>query len=336
MSTALRPKHETIDQHIKLLTAGIPVSADLKVELAWGLPEQGPCHAKCFNLYELGAAAAFANSINAQGCNVYLGATLKARSAPPGRRTSNRHAALATVLAIDIDHDLVGCARRLPTQLRPRLLTVTGRQPTTRGHLWFQLRPTSELELLDEAVQRAVEVCGGDAASRGRARVMRLAGTVSYPSEAKVRRGYAPEVVAAHFVASAAYDVRNILSILPPPIRPLPRVTSAAPSQRTPAARLSDVISALSSLPKEYAEDYPLWLRTGFALHDFDAGPAGLDLWTRFSFRCPVKASSTDFEARWATFGRQAHRPITVRWLFAQARTHGWSNHAPRRRSRGG
>lgn len=335
MTTELRPHVGLITSHL-LLIATVEKSSRLKLELAWGLPEHGPCHARCFSLHELSAAAAFAASINAQGCNVYLGVTLKASTAPAGKRTSNRHAALATVLAIDVDDDLVRCARRLPPELRPRLLTVTGRQPTLRGHFWFQLRPTSELELFEEAVQRAVEVCGGDAAARGRARVMRLAGTVSYPSEAKVRRGYAPEVVAAHFVASAAYDVRDILNILPPPIRPAPRPTSAAPSQGTPAARLSDVISALSSLPKEYAEDYPLWLRTGFALHDFDAGPAGLDLWTRFSFRCPVKASSTDFEARWATFGRQAHRPITVRWLLAQARTHGWSNHAARHRSRGG
>jgi hypothetical protein len=81
----------------------------------------------------------------------------------------------------------------------------------------------------------------------------------------------------------------------------------------------------LDALPAEYADDFDLWIRTGFALHDFDDGEVGLALWKRFSRRCPDKANHTDFDARWAGFSRnyQGHM-ISIGWLRAQAQTQGW------------
>jgi hypothetical protein len=94
------------------------------------------------------------------------------------------------------------------------------------------------------------------------------------------------------------------------------------PLNRTNAALIQ---SMLDVLPAEYASEYDLWLRTGFALHDFDEGEVGLALWKRFSHRCPEKADGTDFEARWAGFSRDYQgNKISLGWLRAQAQAHGW------------
>jgi hypothetical protein len=70
-----------------------------------------------------------------------------------------------------------------------------------------------------------------------------------------------------------------------------------------------------------YVVEHRLWLKVGFALFDFDHGPSGLNLWERFSQRCPDKASVTDFTKLWQSFSRPyaGHR-ITVGWLLREAR----------------
>lgn len=85
------------------------------------------------------------------------------------------------------------------------------------------------------------------------------------------------------------------------------------------------VQSMLAALPERYADDYDLWLRTGFAVYYFDEGDVGLALWTRFSTRCPDKAKDTDFKKLWSAFGRDyAGNRITLGWLTAQAKANGW------------
>ena len=91
------------------------------------------------------------------------------------------------------------------------------------------------------------------------------------------------------------------------------------------AMNASIVYSMFSALPDSYATDYGLWLRTGFALHDFDEGKFGLLLWERFSDRCREKANRTDFEAYWSSFGRDyPGKKIGLSWLWRHAQAHGW------------
>jgi hypothetical protein len=86
----------------------------------------------------------------------------------------------------------------------------------------------------------------------------------------------------------------------------------------------------LDTFPDTHADNFDLWLRVGFALHEFDGGPIGLALWRQFSMRCPVKAAQTDFDRRWAGFDREfAGRRLGLGWLWLEAQAHGWS--APRR-----
>jgi hypothetical protein len=227
------------------------------------------------------------------------------------------------MLAIDIDSDLVVAARKLPIGIRPQLLAVTGKHPTLRGHLWIGVTPNRDLDLVDEVLSRMVHLCGGDMAARGRARVMRLAGTVSRPSRAKRCRGYVTELVSGHAFDAPTYDLDALARALP--CRPSRAKPPQSIRRTSASAALIEVSSALHWLPDRYSQDHDLWLRVGFALHDFDPGPRGLELWKAFSMRCPEKAAETNFERRWQTFGRPASRRITIRWLYAEALRVGWS-----------
>ena len=97
----------------------------------------------------------------------------------------------------------------------------------------------------------------------------------------------------------------------------------ALPVNRTNVALVQ---SMLDSLPPEYASDFDLWLRTGFALHYFDKGDIGLALVEAILEAAALKRPAcTNFEQRWAGFNRDYEgKKISVGWLWAQAQAHGW------------
>lgn len=323
-NTVHQPDCAAMRCHLELLALPVKEHRDLQVEIAWGKPDAGPNRARLFAVSRLDDAVQFAAKVNNSGCNVYVGMTLKKPDTPRDQRTGNQHAAIATCLAIDIDRGLVAGARNLP--VKPHLLVVTGMTPDPRGHLWMSIKPTSDLDLWDEATTRAVALCNGDMGARGRSRVMRLGGSVSYPPESKKNRGYKIESVIVHRLNTRNYDLAELLHILP---LALPAAAFVASYQRPQARRtrsapdIEKVMLALGALPISYAQEHDLWLYVGFALHDFDPSSKGLALWKQFSRRCLEKAVRTNFEKRWASFGKQTGRKmISARWLFAQARLH--------------
>jgi Primase C terminal 2 (PriCT-2) len=325
-------------RHLKWLSDPVrETHPNLRLEIAWGAPEKGPSCAKTFRLDQIDDAAAFAVWINSSGCNVYTGATLKRADTPAKGRTRSQHAALATCLPIDIDGSFCDGARKLAVIAKPQLLVLTGRAPESRGQLWIRLTSTEDLKLWNEVNRRSVFFSGGDRFALGTYRLMRLAGSVSFPSPQKRARGYDVELTSAHFCPAATYDLQELLDRFPAVVCDRASSLSKKSSdrcdriasffERPPLNRTNVALiqSMLDVLPAEYASEYDLWLRTGFALHDFDEGEVGLALWKRFSHRCPEKADGTDFQACWASFSRDYEGDkISLGWLRAQAQAHGW------------
>jgi hypothetical protein len=316
----------------------------LRLEIACGAPDHGPNIGKTFPLDEIDNAVGFASWANARGFNCYVGVTLKRADTPAKGRTKTEHAALATALAVDIDGGFVGCSRKLMRLAAPALIVRTGATPEPRGQLWFRAVPTDDLAAWDEANRRAVAFSGGDEYALGRYRLMRLAGSVSYPSPAKAARDYTVELTRLlAFPNAPAHDLNDLLARFPPVsnIVPFPK------DRRAPAHRSNDekniaksivqnhygplpvnkintalVHGMMMALPAVYADDYEPWLFTGMALHDFDDGEIGLALWRKFSRR------SGKFDDRlmekWATFAGYDGDPLTIGWLRHEAEAHGW------------
>lgn len=301
------------------------IAPDLRVEIAWGDPDCGPNRSRTYGLCELPEAVGFAAWINRKGCNVYVGATLKSADALRKGRIGADKASLATCLPADSDSQFVATAMQLATIAKAQLLVLTGRHPEPRGQLFIRIKPTSDLAAWETALERMVRKCGGDENALGRGRLMRLAGSMSYPSPQKTLRGYVVEPTSIHFVTAPEYAVPDLLAALPaPPARKstpmLPNIFAGGGARRPKPPRPA-VEAALRALPDAYAIEQRLWIRVGFALFDFDQGPSGIGLWTRFSQRCPEKANATDFSKLWERFGRPrtGHR-ITINWLLREAR----------------
>jgi hypothetical protein len=335
------PDRSAMLRHLEWLAEPVAQqSPDLRFEIAWSDPETGPNRAKTFRLDEAETAVGFAEWINRKGCNGYVGATLKRSETPTKGRTRTEHAAVATCLPVDIDGEFVDGGRKLASIAKPQLLVLTGRVPQPRGQLWVRINPTDDMELWSEVNRRSVQFSGGDRFALGTYRLMRLAGSVSYPPLKKQQRGYTVEFTSFHPVVKApAYDLGGLLGRFPavaPPISPPPSNGPAGAAatlgnnlhQRHPVNRTNVAIvgSMLNALPAEFATEYARWLRVGFALHDFDGGHVGLALWKQFSNRSPEQAARTDFATIWAGFDRDYHgNRVSLGSLCAAATDSGWS-----------
>ena len=61
-------------------------------------------------------------------------------------------------------------------------------------HAYWSISDVPSLKLWTELQSRLIEYFGSDPASKNPSRIMRLAGTISYPTERKILRGYSPEI----------------------------------------------------------------------------------------------------------------------------------------------
>ena len=156
-------------------------------------------------------------SQNVKGRNVYVGMALrKGETGPSGRATKKNYAASSGVWD---DFDAEGDDERVDEALKrlgiqPAEVTITGTIPHRRFQIRIALDGSPAPEQL-ESINKAIRDClGGDDVGNCD-RVMRLAGTVSYPTPTKVERGYVPELTRLLINKNAhAYDPELLVRLL--------------------------------------------------------------------------------------------------------------------------
>lgn len=84
--------------------------------------------------------------------------------------------------------------RLLASSLQPDFYVQTGSTPTQRLHAYWRVDYILDLDNWKVMQEHLVANFGSDPAICNPSRVMRLAGTVAYPSKAKHTRGYIPEL----------------------------------------------------------------------------------------------------------------------------------------------
>jgi hypothetical protein len=218
----LCPQPAEIERHLNALFPSpfVHLFPDAWIEIAWGDPATGgrPDKAKHFSAFNLPAAAKFAETTNEAGCNVYVSAALR-QGDTPGK--SNGRASGSNVLAAshawaEFDND--GDAARIDAVLKEKsLLTamtvVTGHTPHLRAHLYFKLEDRTTPGELKNA-NAALRALFGSDNVQNPDRVMRLAGTINYPTPKKAERGYVLELVTLDIRKNAAaYTVEQLTSL---------------------------------------------------------------------------------------------------------------------------
>src|SRR5215471_3457356 len=170
---------------------------DALVEIAYGTPGNLD-KAELFSAFKLDAAADFAIAKNRRGCNVYVGPTLKKGDTAPFARTKDTD--FLAGLYMWTDHDAEGDfdrarAKAKELKLAPGMIVGTGATPHIRAHAYFKLsEPVTDGGVLRAANAALQKHLGGDPV-QAPSHVMRLAGTINYPTPKKSARGYVIELV---------------------------------------------------------------------------------------------------------------------------------------------
>ena len=205
VSTAIKPNVADIRLHLDWLTQRAEFEyADALIEIACGPRDRGPCFAQLFGIDELDKAVSFAEAQNNAGMNVYVGSAFRSPEADRSRRSSATDYYVAHAAPVDIDANVPETLSKLATIGEVGLTVRTGTTPQERVQVWLPLpEPCDCAQTFADGLTAVAIACGSDIAATGTARLMRLGGTVSYPSPAKIERGYVAELTVVTIHADA-------------------------------------------------------------------------------------------------------------------------------------
>jgi hypothetical protein len=187
---------------------------DAWIEIAFGRPD-GTGNFPAFDLQE---AVDFAVEKNAAGFNVYVGAALRHGDGSDSGRANGDNVLDASHAWAEYDGP--GDDERIQAVLKannltPAMVVTTGTTPYLRRHLNFQLDGAVTPERLEAANTALCRLLGSDAVQDA-PRVLRLGGTINYPSPDKVGRGYVAELTTLHEDKDArAFKVDELIGLAP-------------------------------------------------------------------------------------------------------------------------
>jgi hypothetical protein len=205
------PCPETIRKHLEFITSGMDQYADGRMEVG------GLSKTENYALSEIDKKVAAAVKLNETGQNTYLvGALLDPDIFPTGRSGDKDFYASSVVWAdIDDPHD-ADALKSLYAVCPPNRAVVTARTPTRRIQLWWKLsEPLGDSDTLREALIGICQALGGDSMVTNPASLMRVAGTVNFPTEKKQAKGRVTEKTEYVEIHNNTYDIDEILRAYP-------------------------------------------------------------------------------------------------------------------------
>lgn len=189
----IRPDVNAIAEHLRALFD--PLATEYPqglIEISYGFP--GPDHGALFGIGRIDDAVNFAVEMNNDGKNVYVGVNPRKPGSKMSKRASDSDVEIAIWQFADIDKNEAVETLKPKLALPPNLNVITGRTPNPRPHLYWLLdEPVHNLTEWSARQQGLAAKLGGDPVINP-SRIMRLAGTVNYPTDKKMERGYRTEL----------------------------------------------------------------------------------------------------------------------------------------------
>ena len=195
MEIALTPDPDQIRLHLEVLFAELAPDAsysDGLFELRFLPPNGGRPICKLFSWGNRDAAIEMAVRVNAADMNGYVGVHPRKLGTTGSGQASDVERAYWQFVDCD---DGAASAKLLELHYPPNFVVTTGTRPTQRLHGYFMLESSETDVAAYTARQEALATAVGGDNVKDAPRIMRLAGTVSYPSSDKSARGYVPELV---------------------------------------------------------------------------------------------------------------------------------------------
>lgn len=192
---------------------------DAYIQIAYGHPNSGNVNeAQIWSAHDLKDAAKFAAKKNAAGYNIYTSpALLKYDRDPPMKRA--REDRYLTSGFAWVEFDGAGDAERVNAilkekQIIPALIVTTGTTPHPRMHVYVKVDGIRDAEHQKQVNKAMQNLLGTDAVSDA-CRLMRIAGSINYPTKKKAdERGYVAEVTSFRKVSDAlTYRAEQLLAL---------------------------------------------------------------------------------------------------------------------------
>ncbi len=143
---------------------------------------------------EIVSAVDYAVAMNREGQNVYVGVNPRKKDTNRRGSANDTDVEIAFFQFADLDKKEAVENARGDLPLKPSLVVITGTIPNSRPHLYWELEePVHNLAAWTERQRGIAAALKGDAVINP-SRIMRLAGTVNWPTQDKIGRGYKVEV----------------------------------------------------------------------------------------------------------------------------------------------
>lgn len=255
VQSIIEPDRDAIATHLdELFGACRDEYPEGLVELRHGPPDNLTGHALFFVTENgLRMAAEHAARRNMMGENVYVG--VNPRKPGTSRQATADDVEIAFFHFADIDKAAAvdGLVERYRT-LPPTMTVTTGTVPNKRPHLYWRLEePVRNLKEWTERQRGVAQALGGDMVIDP-PRIMRLAGTVNFPTQKKLAAGYRVELTGLRTqFADERLDVTpDLVRQAYPPREVAPvEVTATAPASTTLAdmasgrLKIADLLAAI-------------------------------------------------------------------------------------------
>lgn len=213
----LQPDRDAIRSHIEwLIEPARGYYDEALVEIAHDDDLGALSKARLFDFDQIDHAVDFAVEQNLKKRNVYIGAALRRPDTPRHARSRGEHFLVGTAVPVDIDDDYDATRRALSSLFKVGLTVRTGMTPTIRSQHWIRLtEPCKSANEYADAFRSLVMAIGADAKVHDAARVMRLGGTVSWPSERKREKKYKDELTRIEIDPTAEPQAVDSFLVLP-------------------------------------------------------------------------------------------------------------------------
>ena len=196
---AASPNMDHVRTHLDFLAKpNVGLNPEYKLEIR-AISEGAPPRSLLINPANddgLEVALHFVEQTNRQGFNNYVTVN---PSRPSGPHVKDGDIIQISFLFADADERGVVSQVKSDFIHKPDAYVCTGIKPFERGHFYWQLEEPGEptdFEQWKELMQNIAKRHGCDPQICNPSRIMRLGGTVSYPSKAKRARGYQTELTA--------------------------------------------------------------------------------------------------------------------------------------------
>ena len=219
----LCPNRVDIDRHLYALfdPKFVHDYPDARIEIAIAdmAGSQKPDKAKQFSAFDLQKAADFAEKMSREDYNVYVGPAL--RNAKSNGRANGTHVVTSTRSWADFDN--LGDDKRVNFLLKERNILAaevveTGHTPHRRFQIYVKLAGNATPTQVEDANSALETWLGGDNV-KSPDHLMRLAGTINYPTTDKRERGYVAELVTLRINPDVpAYTVEQLTGLTSKPL----------------------------------------------------------------------------------------------------------------------